>query len=64
MCTKVEEKEGGEKKQEINSSEANIIPNSQCNINFGWWLAFISFCLDEQIYCKRNIWVVTASSAS
>ena len=52
------------KKQEINSSEANIIPNSQYNINFGWWLAFISFCLDEQIYCKRNIWVVTASSAS
>ena len=47
MCTKVEEKEG-EKKQEINSSEANIIPNSQYNINFGWWLAFISFCLDEQ----------------
>ena len=63
MCTKVEEKEGG-KKQEINSSEANIIPNSQYNINFGWWLTFISFCLDEQIYCKRNIWVVTASSAS
>ena len=63
MCTKVEEKEGG-KKQEINSSEANIIQNSQYNINFGWWLAFISFCLDEQIYCKRNIWVVTASSAS
>ena len=52
------------KKQEINSSEANIIPNSQYNINFGWWLAFISFCLDELIYCKRNIWVVTASSAS
>ena len=52
------------KKQEINSSEANIIPNSQYNINFGWWLAFISFCLDEQIYCKRNIWVVTASSAN
>ena len=52
------------KKQEINSSEANRIPNSQYNINFGWWLAFISFCLDEQIYCKRNIWVVTASSAS
>ena len=62
MCTKVEEKEG--KKQEINSSEANIIPSSQYNINSGWWLAFISFCLDEQIYCKRNIWVVTASSAS
>ena len=54
MCTKVEEKDG-EKKQEINSSEANIIPNSQYNINFGWWLAFISFCLDEQIYCKRNM---------
>ena len=42
------------KKQEINSSEANTIPNSQCNINFGWWLAFISFCLDEQICYKIN----------
>ena len=56
------------KKQEINSSEANTIPNSQYNINFGWWLAFILFCLDEQIYYKKkqkkNIWVVTASSAS
>ena len=31
---KVEEKEG--EKQEINSSEANTIPNSQYNINFGW----------------------------
>ena len=45
---KVDEKEG--EKQEINSSEANTIPNSQYNINFGWWLAFILFCLDEQIY--------------
>ena len=35
-------------KEEINSSEANTIPNSQNNINFGWWLAFILFCLDEQ----------------
>ena len=52
------------KKQEINSSEANTIPNSQYNINFGWWLAFILFCLDEQIYYKKHIWVVTASSAS
>ena len=59
---KVEEKEG--KKQEINSSEANTIPNSQYNMNFGWWLAFILFCLDEQIHYKRNILVVTASSAS
>ena len=59
---KVEEKEG--RKQEINSSEANTIPSSQYNINFGWWLAFILFCLDEQIHYKRNIWVVTASSAS
>ena len=42
-CTqKVEEKEGGKKKK---SSEANTIPNSQYNINFGWWLAFISFCV-------------------
>ena len=63
MCTKGGRERRG-KKQEINSSEANIIPNSQYNINFGWWLVFILFCLDEQIYCKRNIWVVTASSAS
>ena len=63
---KVEEKEGG-KKQEINSSEANTIPNSQYNIDFGWWLAFILFCLDEQIYYikkKKKKRVVTASSAS
>ena len=59
---KVEEKEGG--KTRINSSEANTIPSSQYNINFGWWLAFILFCLDEQIHYKRNIWVLTASSAS
>ena len=60
----MEEKEG--EKQEINSSEANTIPNSQYNINFGCWLAFILFCLDEQIYYKNNnnIWVVTSSSAS
>ena len=43
------------KKQEINSSEANTIPNSQYNINFGWWLAFILFCLDEQIHNEKNI---------
>ncbi|MCB4762206.1 MAG: hypothetical protein LGB06_08140 [Sulfurovum sp.] len=42
-------------KEEINSSEANTIPNSQYTINFGWWLAFILFCLDEQIYCKKHI---------
>jgi len=59
----VEEKGG--KKQELNSSEANTIPNSQYNFNFGWWLALILFCLDEQIYYKKqHIWVVTASSAS
>ena len=52
------------KKQEINSLEANTIPSSQYNIDFGWWLAFILFCLDEQIHYKRNIWVVTASSTS
>ena len=51
---KVEEKEDGGK-EEINSSEANTIPNSQYNINFGWWLAFILFCLDEQIYCKKHV---------
>ena len=39
---KVEEKEDGGK-EEINSSEANTIPNSQYTINFGWWLAFILF---------------------
>ena len=55
-------KKGG--KEEINSSEANTIPNSQYNINFGWWLSFILFCLDEQVYCKKTYWVVTASSAS
>ena len=49
----MEEKEV-EKKQEINSSEANTVPNSQYNINFGWWLAFILFCLDEQIYYKNK----------
>ena len=54
----------GKKQEIINSSEANTIPNSQYNINFGWWLAFILFCLDEQTYCRKNIWVVTASSAS
>ena len=44
------------KNQEIiNSSEANTIPNSQYNVNFGWWLAFILFCLDEQIYCRKNM---------
>ena len=48
MHNKVEEKEG-EKKTRKKSSEANTIPNSQYNINFGWWLAFILFCLDEQI---------------
>ena len=53
-----------EEKQEINSSEANTILNCQYNINFGWWLAFILFCLDEQIYYKKKTWVVTASSAS
>ena len=42
-------------KEEINSSEANTIPNSQYNINFGWWLTFILFCLDEQIYYKKHI---------
>ena len=43
------------KKQEINSSEANTVPNSQYNINFGWWLAFILFYLDELIYyIKKN----------
>ena len=65
MCTKGGKERRG-KKQEINSSEANTIPNSQYNINFGWWLTFISFCLDEQIYYKKqnNIWVMTASSAS
>ena len=43
-------------KEEMNSSEANTIPNSQYNnIDFGWWLAFILFCLDEQIYCKKNM---------
>ena len=47
-------KGGREKKQEINSSEANTIPNSQYNINFGWWLAFILFCLDKQIYYKNK----------
>ena len=57
---KVEEKEG--KKQEINSSEANTIPNSQYNINFGWWLAFILSRLADLLL--KNIWVVTASSAS
>ena len=63
-CAQKVEKNKG-KKQEINSSEAKTIPNSQYNINFGWWLAFILFCLDEQIgYYKRNIWVMTASSAS
>ena len=60
---KVEEKEG-KKKKKLNSSEANTIPSSQYNINFGWWLAFVLFCLDELIYYKRNIWVVTAWSAS
>ena len=49
---KVEEKEG--EKQELNSSEANTIPSSQYNINFGWWLAFILFCLDEQICYKKQ----------
>ena len=48
---KMGEKEG------INSSEANTIPNSQYTINFGWWLAFILFWLNEQIYCKKNILV-------
>ena len=43
---------GGGGGEEINSSEANTVPNSQYNINFGWWLAFILFCLDEQI-CKK-----------
>ena len=54
------------KKQELNFSEANTVPKSQYNINFGWCLAFILFCLDEQIYYKKqtNVWVVTASSAS
>ena len=40
-------------KEEINSSEANTIPNSEYTINFGWRLAFILFCLDEQIYYKK-----------
>ena len=51
---KVEEKDDGGK-EEINSSEANTIPNSQYTINFGWWLTFILFCLDEQIYCKKHV---------
>ena len=53
MCTKGRREKMG-LKEEMNSSEANTIPNSQYTINFGWWLAFI-FCLDEQIYCKKNI---------
>ena len=44
MCTKGGRERGGEK-QEINSSEANTVPNSQYNINFGWWLDFILFYL-------------------
>ena len=65
MSTKCGRERRGEK-QEINSSEVNTAPNSQYNINFGRWLAFILFCLDEQICYKNsnNIWVVTASSAS
>ena len=52
---KVEEKEEEKTRNnffrsKLNSSKANTIPNSQCNINFGWWLAFILFCIDEQIY--------------
>ena len=51
---KVEEKEGG--KKEINSSEANTIPNSQYNINFGWWLAFILFLSRwADLLYKKNI---------
>ena len=52
MCTKGGRERRGTKK-EINSSEANTIPNSQYNINFGWWLAFILFYLDELIYYKK-----------
>ena len=56
---KVEEKEEEKTRNKffrsnLNSSKANTIPNSQCNINFGWWLAFILFCLDEQIYYKKK----------
>ena len=73
MCTKGgRERRGG--KQEINSSEANTVPNSQYNINFGRWLDFIVFYLvflDELIYYKlflKNMYKkkggMTASSAS
>ena len=55
MCTKGGRERGGGGEQEINSSEANTIPNSQYNINFGWWLAFTLFCLAEQIYYKKNM---------
>ena len=61
MCTKVGRERKKGKKQEIISSEANTVPNSQYNINFGWWLAFILFCLDEQIYFKKKLRVMTAS---
>ena len=45
---KVEEKEKGGKKEEIIFLETNTIPNSKYDINFGWRLTFILFCLDEQ----------------
>ena len=63
---KVEEKEGEKTRNKFFRSNFYTIPNSQYNINFGWWLAFILLCLDKQIYYKNNnnIWVVTASSAT
>ena len=62
---KVEEKEGEKTRNKFFRRNFYTIPNSQYNINFGWWLTFILFCLDEQIYYKNNnIWVVTASSAT
>ena len=49
---KVEEKEGDKTRNKF--FRKNTIPNSQYNINFGWWLTFLFFCLDEQIYYKKT----------